>query len=181
MTQIDNQTKWRRVLNHVASDLVALVSLATGSEIIVKQATATDLKAEVTLKALSEIIVKQATATNLLATVTPHVGTLIRKHASVINGTTVVHTVTAGKTLYLCGMVCVVTETTANGRGYMAIRNDSDVEQYLIFDVKLYSAGIVPNNFVFNPPDQLSAGYDIIVHSDSDHIDTRGFIFGYEE
>jgi len=106
-------------------------------------------------------------------------GTQVAKYAWVENATSIIHTVSAGKTLYLCSIALSV-DAVADGRGRMFVRDDTDTIQYYFFRARrpAGSGEMVP--LTFNPPLQIPEGWDICVWSEVADFHLIGFIFGYE-
>jgi len=110
-----------------------------------------------------------------------HRGEQVAAHNIAINNTQIIHTVTAGKVLYLTDWVF---EANAGAAGWSAdfeIRNVLDVLVYKI--VTWYSGGVESRmlaNSLFYPI-EVPTGYDIIVSSNAVGLGTFGFIHGWEE
>lgn len=97
---------------------------------------------------------------------------------SVYNSAAIIHTVTAGKTLYLTG--CNMQGAwNADGVTYLEVRNASAVVQYSLMILSLYSDesdGLVQS---FSPPLVIPANYDIYFNKFANHF-AGASIFGYE-
>ena len=76
------------------------------------------------------------------------------------NGNVVIYTVSAGKTLYLTNISCHH-DTSNTGYSWMALHDDSDVQQHIFY--KLYLQLDTFNSFqqAFNPPMEIPAGYTL--------------------
>lgn len=110
----------------------------------------------------------------------PDGGTQVRKSDVADNVTKVLHTVTAGKTLYLSFFTLRAVRNVDN-YGYLAVRNTSDVIAYYIACVDSYTS--TPGNSITGtllPPLEITAGWDIILHSPAVGMIINGFIHGYE-
>jgi len=106
-------------------------------------------------------------------------GTQIAKEGNAVNATVIIHTVSTGKTLYLCSVSFSV-YPTANGMGALYCRDTDDALQYIFFIIRRQANDGFATAMSFNPPLVIPAGYDLCVRSWNDGFDTRGFIFGYE-
>ena len=102
----------------------------------------------------------------------------VNKCANVNDDTAIIHTVTADKVFYLCG----VTMSSNPGVGdtcRIAVRNGADVEQYcLLYLVSSALQGRNSNLPLFMPI-AIPAGYDIVLTSTNS--DAHGFITGWEQ
>lgn len=111
--------------------------------------------------------------------------TPVFKSALRINGTTVIHTVTAGKTLFLTGASLGLSSLDVAEAGYMAVRNVGDTIQYYIFRAGLEASENNSANLAFSlpavPPIEIAAGWDIVVYSPSPGFASAGAISGWEE
>jgi len=171
MTQITDQTKWCRVLNHVAADLRALVSIASGEKITVEQATANSLKALVTLAPLQGIIPNPINATRV------NVGQIALGSA-----TMTIYTVPSGKLFFLTNAILHSRESAnAAGEADVIVYNQSAVLQYHI-QRQLYDvAGHQALALQFIPALELPANWYVIVTNNHANIDSAAFITGWLE
>lgn len=119
-------------------------------------------------------------AADLKVEVTPFVGTRVRKHLAITNGTAVMYTAGGTVGLYLCGVRWSVEGISTPVRTYMAVRNVANTELYLIYDLEWQIQGQIIDSMTFWPPDLLPVGYDIYLYSSGDEATTRAFIYGYE-
>lgn len=110
-----------------------------------------------------------------------HRGEQIVESGNISNDTVIVHTVTAGKILYLVTATFSLSASVANERGSMQVRDTGDVEQYRIFSQHMRVTGSIMAAAHFNPPLEIPAGYDITILSEALTLVTYGFIFGWEE
>lgn len=110
-----------------------------------------------------------------------HKGEQVVKGNTVNNGTSIVHTVSTGKTLYLTALAFSV--YAGVGESNMFVRNAADVTQYYFFVNTIFTAGGAGSmgNLSFNPPLEIPAGYDICVSSNAAANFAYGFIHGWEE
>ncbi len=106
-------------------------------------------------------------------------GTQVVKDASIDNGTTIIHTVTAGTTLYLCSITFSMNPIAA-GAGLMFVRNVADVLQYRFFQMRRLINDGFGVGTTFNPPLTIPAGYDVCIQSAAANVWVYGMIFGYE-
>ena len=93
-------------------------------------------------------------------------------------GTAIIHTVTAGKTLYITSCMANHTHSAAS-QGKIQIRDDSDVETALLIVLELAAAGV---NFVaigFPMPIVVPSEYDIVGITNFGILNTT--IQGWEE
>lgn len=106
-------------------------------------------------------------------------GTQIVKDTYADNSTVIIHTVTSGKSLYLCSIALSVIPA-ATGYGYFYVRDDSDTTQYRFFRPRRQQYDGEMVSMTFNPPLIIPEGWDICLMSQVDGFGMRGFIFGYE-
>lgn len=155
MAQITDQTKWRRVLNHVAADLVALVSLAAGSTIEVTQDTATDLKALVTLAGLQGIIPNPITATRI------DLSLYLQQ-----NNTFILYTVPTGKVLFLDSFWVSICNIAASFQTVeLWVRDDEDVTAFHLSVVGANASQANNDSQFASPAIEVPADYDICLKS----------------
>ena len=111
----------------------------------------------------------------------PDGGTQVLKHGSAENTTTIIHTVTTGKTLYL-SVVTIGIYFTAEVSGYAQVylRDEDDLNPAIPF---ILTRG-ANNGFCagqgFCPPIEVPAAWDICVVSSAADLWAYGFIHGYE-
>ena len=110
-----------------------------------------------------------------------HKGTQILKENDAENETTIVHTVTTGKVLYLCSMILGYYAIAA-GYAYGRIRDDSDETVTTVFIDTIQAGSDGKGTFAsFWPPMEIPASYDIIVISSAVGLKPNLTIFGWEE
>ncbi len=102
----------------------------------------------------------------------------IIKSNEVNNTTTILYTVRAGKTLYLCSCSLHV-NAGINQFAHLLVRNISDVVQYFIIDLESAVQTPMHGSNTFYPPIVILAGWDIVV--DTDAPQAAGLIFGWEQ
>jgi len=106
-------------------------------------------------------------------------GTQVAKDNYANNSTVIIHTVTSGKSLYLCSIGFSVFPT-ATGHGVFFVRDESDTTQYRFFYIRRQSDDGDMVSMTFNPPLVIPEGWDICLWSATSGFGIRGFIFGYE-
>jgi len=106
-------------------------------------------------------------------------GTQIAKDAYANNSTVIIHTVTSGKSLYLCNIGLSVFPT-ASGYGYFYVRDENDTTQYRFFRPRRQQYDGEMVSMTFNPPLIIPEGWDIVLWSQVADFIIYGFIFGYE-
>ncbi|KKN33019.1 hypothetical protein LCGC14_0807880 [marine sediment metagenome] len=104
--------------------------------------------------------------------------TQIVKSVEVANTTTIIHTVTAGKTFYLCSCSCSA-DTGINKLTHLKVRNASDTDQYTIIDHESSAQATIFGSLSFFPPISIPAGWDIVLTTNA--AQGMGFIHGWEE
>ena len=112
---------------------------------------------------------------------TSHFGatrTQIVKSVEVANGTTIIHTVTAGKIFYLCSCSCGA-DSGINKLTHLKVRNASDTDQYIIIDHESAAQATIHGDLTFFPPISIAAGWDIVLQTTA--AQGMGFIHGWEE
>lgn len=97
------------------------------------------------------------------------------------NATVILHTVTAGKTFYLCGIM-FDSKRTAVSTAHMAVRNAADVEQYRLLQPHAPAANefISEGGVGFHCAVPIPAGWDIYLVSAAATQSIGAFIYGYE-
>ena len=106
-------------------------------------------------------------------------GTQVVKNNHANNSTVIIHTVTSGKTLYLCSITLSV-DPIANGYGWFYVRDTNDNTVYSFFRPRRQANDGEMVSATFNPPLKIPDGYDICLMSEVDGFHMYGFIFGYE-
>lgn len=110
-----------------------------------------------------------------------HNGTQTAKYAVAVNQTTILHTVTAGKTLCLV-TGSLYTQNSMLGLGQLYIRNDADAFWFSLCGIFGATLGGYPGQSWHSyPPLEVPAGYDIIVTSSVAGFTVYGSISGWEE
>lgn len=108
-------------------------------------------------------------------------GTQVQKSANASNNTVIIHTVTAGKTLYLTAAHILAVTGNASF-GDIFVRNEADAEQYKLLTADS-DGGVSGNNSASLPyakPIKIPAGYDICVRSSAGNS-VHASISGWEE
>ncbi len=110
-----------------------------------------------------------------------HRGTQVTKHAAATNTTLIIHTVTSGKVLYMTSFFLSV--RSGVGEGILFVRDTSDVLQYHIVRVELFTKvssgpGV---GLSLHHPIEIPAGFDVCVQSTPAFCIANGFINGWEE
>jgi len=110
-----------------------------------------------------------------------HRGTQIAKWNIATDETTILHTVTAGKVLYLCTSI-LTSNTIVAGSIYLQIRDLADAVWFILAKTR-QSTTSWGQAFcqTFWPPLEVPAGYDIVVVSSPGSVTAIGSIFGWEE
>jgi len=110
-----------------------------------------------------------------------HRGTQVAKSASAINATVIIHTVTAGKTLFLCS--ASLSLQSGVGGGNIFVRNGADVWQFALLAAQIFTAAATSqgSSITFWPPLEIAAGWDLCTISGAAACSASGFIFGWEE
>jgi len=110
-----------------------------------------------------------------------HNGTQIAKQATAIDQTTVLHTVTSGKTLFIATLIIEFDSTVSGVVGNVRVRDTSDVTMFDIVTCVMREATQELLSIPFNPPLEIAEGYDIVLVSNNSSMRTIGFIHGWEE
>lgn len=108
------------------------------------------------------------------------VGTQVKKSAQATNETTILHTVTAEKTLCLAA-VALTGCGDGSGIMQMTVRNDTDVFQFYIFCLAFIIKSPAFATLSFSPHMDIPAGWDIYIVSDDVDVTATGFLFGQEQ
>lgn len=93
-------------------------------------------------------------------------------------GTTIIHTVTAGKTLILESAVSTMIGSAAGQTGTLLVRDASDVTQYTLFTAPFSITGMLTHSWKGGL--LIPAGYDIVITSNGAGVNIAGFIKGRE-
>lgn len=111
----------------------------------------------------------------------PDLGTQIVLADTAENGTTVIHTVTAGKTLYLSAIFLNnFAGAAAGGLTYLFVTDSGDSEVYTLIMLRLPALGFASETNQFLPPLEIPAGYKLKVASSAASIVAYSFVHGYE-
>lgn len=110
-----------------------------------------------------------------------HKGTQVAKEATANNATETLHTVTAGKTLYLTHWVHTV-RSNITGLGMLFVTDDLDVARYYISQIRSQAdvAAYAPVGSLYIPI-EIPEGYKIKVSSSAAGCVIFAFIHGWEE
>ena len=110
-----------------------------------------------------------------------HDGTQVIKSAYKINGTEIIHTVTAGKTLYLKGFFFESSSSVSGVAGALIVRNALDVLEYYL--AYCYHRGASEKLAArdYSQPIEIPAGYDICIISGALTLEVLAEIDGWEE
>ena len=109
-------------------------------------------------------------------------GTQIQKITNEDNSSSILHTVTAGKTLYLAGMILSINNASAViDVGDVYVRNGADVLQYYL--ARTWTKNLTTHSLVkqYTPPKKIPAGWDIITVSGTVNFKLITIIDGWEE
>lgn len=173
-------------IGNIAIDIAAQ-SLAKMKVDIISQ-TLTQLKIDIQAQTIGNLNIDLvAQALDRISTISraPTGTTPVFKSALRINGTTILHTVTAGKTLFLTGATLGLSSLDVAEAGYLAVRNVANAIQYYIFRAGLEASENNSANLAFSlpavPPIEIAAGWDIVVYSPSAGFASAGAISGWEE
>lgn len=107
-------------------------------------------------------------------------GTQITKSGSANNGTTIIHTVTAGKKLFLSSAVVACGFGVSNAFEFF-VTNAADVTQYSIYKGSGGAAGNQSVGLNFNNPIKIPAGYKLKCLTNSAGAGIGVCINGWEE
>jgi len=108
-------------------------------------------------------------------------GTQIANSSSANNSTTVMWTVSAGKTGFLTYFSFSWRFTATGQTVWLVVRNAADVEQYSLILVASGAGDQGANSCAFAFPIEIPAGYDIAVVSDTAGAAAKATIIGWEE
>ena len=110
-----------------------------------------------------------------------HNGEQVEKYNTATNGTAIVHTVTAGKTLYLVSAI-IFPAAVNSGVGTVFIRDLLDaVWTYLVGMTGALNFGLIGQTLSLYHPIEVPEGYDICVLSGGAGLTVYGAIHGWEE
>ena len=110
-----------------------------------------------------------------------HRGTQVAVSDIVTNDTSIIHTVSAGKSLFISSIVLGLLLGGASNTCRIYVRNVLDVEQYTIFRITPGAAGALSVPISFNPPLEIPTGYDVVHTTNADFLTMYSFIHGWEE
>lgn len=110
-----------------------------------------------------------------------HNGTQVLKENYVSNATLVLHTVTAGKTLYLCSAYASYYISATGIIGRLFVRDVADFTVYSFSICNSGALGQMESTPSYNPPIEIPAGYDICLISGAASMVIRAGIHGWEE
>lgn len=98
---------------------------------------------------------------------------------SVENATTILYTVTAGRTLHLTTWYLNVNGVAA-GEAQLYVRNVADVLQYYLATLPV-AVGVKDHDGLSYPISvEIPAGYDVVIRSTAANVYVNGHICGYE-
>jgi len=111
----------------------------------------------------------------------PDGGTQVLKYNTAENATTIIHTVTAGKTLYLSATTIGMRFLAeVSGPFELYLRDENDLNAVIIFT----SSRVTNDGFCcgqsFCPPVEVPALWDICIYASGAGLRAYGFIHGYE-
>ena len=110
-----------------------------------------------------------------------HNGTQVLKYIPASNAVVLLHTVTAGKILYLNALILsCYTAQPASFVGYMTVHDELDNLQYYFFLFRCPGDGCVNGSLGFPFPLEIPEGWRINVLSNAALSYSTGFIHGYE-
>ena len=110
-----------------------------------------------------------------------HRGTQILKWSEKVNGSTTIHTVTAGKTLYLTSLTAFVQSTAAATAGSVWVRDTLGALVSRLVTAYFLAAGSGSWALPYPFPLEIPAGYDIIAYSSAATVYCGACIAGWEE
>lgn len=105
---------------------------------------------------------------------------VIKSLENVTNSTSILHTVTTGKTFFLSHW-SFSAYATAAGNAKLEFRNDVDITQYLIEKVDFNAAFYAWTSSSPKCPLEIPADWDIVVVSANAFTFANAFIHGWEE
>jgi len=104
--------------------------------------------------------------------------THIAKSVEIDNTTEVIHTVTAGKTFYLCGFA-MSADSGVDKITCLEVRNAADVVQYCLGHLVTAALAVMQSSLAIIPPIPIAAGFDIALRTTNS--DAHAFIHGWEQ
>ncbi len=111
----------------------------------------------------------------------PDFASQVVTYQSANNNTTILWTVTAGKTLYMTTYTLqALNYSASNATGYLAIRNASDTIQYVIARQYLKADTDGNDSLNLSPPLEIATGWDVFMYSDTVNMQTQVWIHGFE-
>ncbi len=110
-----------------------------------------------------------------------HKGTQIAKHGVATNATTIIHTVTSGKTLFLCSSILTINTSTAGKFCQYKVQDVGNSLVYLFTSCVFDIVGQLIIPFNFDPPLEIPTGYDLVLISNDINLNSMAFIHGWEE
>lgn len=137
---------------------------------------------------LSEIAINLiAQSLDRISTITknPSGTTVVFKSEIIAGATLVMHTVTAGKTLFLTSASLALGSLLTSDVCYLAVRNAIDVLQFDILRHRVKAtadnSANVANSMALIPPLEIAAGWDVVVYSPDVDIAAAATFSGWEE
>jgi hypothetical protein len=110
----------------------------------------------------------------------PDDATQIVKNDTATNTTVTMHTVTAGKTFYLCHYGYGIASAAPGDNGGMFVTDNNDKVQYTIVGAVITVADQEAFAAPMMPPLELASGWHILLTSGTATGISMGFIHGYE-
>lgn len=130
---------------------------------------------------MAEMTYREGDRTKWVGVRPAHEGTQIAKSATATNGTTLLHTVTAGKIFFLTSWSFTCNTTTVDKYGRLAVRDGEDDWIYSIAHLHMDATRTIGMAAGLYFPLEIPAGWDIVVYSNNAGLNARGFIQGWEE
>jgi len=110
-----------------------------------------------------------------------HNGEQVAKSGTAVNNTVIIHTVTAGKNLYLV-TAQIFTVNSVAAYGNLWVRDGADATWLYLGGLVSAAGQAIPGQTWYSyPPVEVPAGYDICVVSTALAFNVVGSIFGWEE
>ena len=110
-----------------------------------------------------------------------HDGTQVVKYARAENATVIIHTVTAGKTLFLCGLMGSVFDNGGGQHTVVFVRDGADVFKYYLYWGENNASAGEPFSKSYWPPIEIPAGYDVCAQSTAAAHYINAIIDGWED
>ena len=110
-----------------------------------------------------------------------HNGTQVAVSLLTNGAVSIIYTVPAGVTLFLCGMIVGLYMSGAGVTAYVRVRNVADVTQYTLFNQVTNFAFDVTLNHSFWPPLEIPTGYDIVQAATGAGQEIDTFLHGWIE